>query len=370
MTDQIEMYWKCSACGTINGGLSKKCGERVISGSGCGKPLDHQNWFMPKDLNNNLTDAEHIKQAKEGADWICEYCGSTQRNSLGDCAVCGGDREFSKKKESKQHHKTLQQHHKTESDQLPLFKPSKWPIIAGTTLSAIILIGILIWAFTPKYIDANVRSVAWVGKVNVERYRKIKEEGWSPSYDAESIRHEGNRVHHHDQVKIGSHKESYVVSVTCGQTCNTVSVPRVCTSNKNGMASCTGGGTRQQCTTKYCNETRYRTVDDYEDVPRYQMWYSWYVWRWRHHRTVQSDGTDLRPYPPTKEQIALNKDCNGKEHERQSNVSYSYECLFTDVEGKRHKYYPITEFDFQQCTSGREANLKLVAGTVSVDEWY
>jgi hypothetical protein len=377
MTDQIEMYWKCSACDTVNGGLSKRCGERVIYGSGCGKPLDHKNWFMPEDLSKNLTVADHIKQAKEGPDWKCEYCGSTQRNSLGDCAVCGGDREFSKKKQprtkkkqtsSQSRSQTIRQTIPYRSD-LVLFLREFSPTVAGVILAAIAIIGILIWAFTPKYIDANVKSVAWSGKIDVERYRQIQEEGWDPPYDGENLRQEGSRIHHYDRVKVGSHDESYNVSVACGQNCTSVSVPRVCTPNNNGTASCTGGGLRQECTTKYCDETRYRTVDDYEDVPRYQMWYSWYAWRWRHHRTVRSEGVDLKPYPPT-DQIALNEGCIGQEHERHSDVSYSYECLFSDVDGKYRKYYPTTEFGFKQCTSGRKAKLKLVAGNVSIEKWY
>jgi len=425
MNDQIEMFWKCSACSTINGGLSKRCGERVVkggkvvlsSGEGCGNAcapsasargsrrcvewdsgnrfvlansadsgsarapgtclgeprtdLDHQNWFMPEDISKyaNLTEAVHIAQAREGGDWMCAYCGSTQRNSKGECAVCGGDREFS---HQKQINSSIPPTYREEPS--APFKKRKITLAAigiGITVlvTSILISSILIWIFTPRYVEAQVQSTAWTGVIQVERYKRIRDEGWDTPGDAEEIRDEGRRVHHHDSVKVGSHQESYNESVACGQDCRSVSIPRVCTSNNNGTANCTGGGTRQECTTKYCNETRYRTVDDYEDVPRYRTWYSWHAWRWRHQRNVHSGGSDLRPYPPDKNQIRLNAGCTGREKEKQSLVKYTFRCTFRDEKSKVRTYDPSTESEYQQCTQGRSAKLKLVVGTVSVEKW-
>jgi hypothetical protein len=385
VADQIEMFWQCSACGTINGGLSKRCGERVVkdgkvvlsSGEGCGKDMDHQNWFMPQDISKyaNLTEDKHIAQAKEGADWMCAYCGSTQRNSRGGCAVCGAGRELSNELQSeKRIHQPAYEgptyRELNYEDSLPPARSNKKRNILFAVGAGVVLVsGILIWIFTPRYVDAQVQSAAWTSVVQVERYKRIRDEGWHAPGDAEEVRDEGRRVHHHDRVQTGTKQEHYTERVACGQNCTTVSVPRVCTSNKNGTATCTGGGTTQQCTTKYCNEPRTRTVPVYEDVPRYQNWYSWHAWRWRHQRKVGSSGSDLRPHPPNKNRINLNVGCTGKEKERQGAPEYTYKCTFRDEDGEVRTYEPSAEGDYQQCTTGRAATLKLVAGMVSIKEW-
>jgi hypothetical protein len=99
--DHIELWWKCSTCGTVNGGLSKKCGQRVIrngkvslnTNDGCGKAQDTEKWFDPIDDSHAaaLTNTNHIKQATSGADWKCTYCKSTQRRLDGSCVNCGGE---------------------------------------------------------------------------------------------------------------------------------------------------------------------------------------------------------------------------------------------------------------------------------------
>ena len=40
---------------------------------------------------------------------------------------------------------------------------------------------------------------------------------------------------------------------------------------------------------------RSRTVDDYSDVPRYEPFFTWTSWQWRHERDATLDGADLAP---------------------------------------------------------------------------
>jgi hypothetical protein len=401
--DQIEMYWKCSACGTVNGGLSKVCGTRVVvrgkvytdSGQGCGKPQDREEWFMPDDIskNANLVDSEDIAKATCGVDWYCAYCGSTQRKSNGECAVCGGDKESSEEDRNGKKAKNTSIHKKLLRDTSPHKETvtSNQPSYSERTLSPqyslppnqesrnilpfaiggailVMLIGFIIWLSTPRYVDAKVQSASWVGTVHVERLIRINDSGWYAPSDAEDIRLEGLRVHHYDHVLYGSHIEPYQVQVTCGQTCRSISVPRFCTSNKNGTASCSGGGSRQECSTKYCSETRNRVVNDYREESRYQMWHSWYVWRWHHNRDVQSSGNNVQVYEPTADKIALNSNCVDKEQERRSAVEFKYQCTFLGNDGKPLVYEPMTEQEFQQCTMGRLVRFKFAWGSKQV-EW-
>lgn len=386
--DQIEMWWECSTCGTINGGLSKKCGERVIkdgkvtkgSGEGCGKPQDREEWFMPDDIsvNANLTDAGDIAKAKAGADWYCGYCGSTQRRTNGECASCGGDKEASKEDRNGKYDlkevikeartKLPTQRHETFPPPLsPVTKRNILPFAIGGA-ALVLLVWFFVWLFTPRYVEAKVQSVSWLGTVHVERYSRFPDSGWYAPGDAEDVHLEGSRIHHYDHVLVGSHQVPYIDREPCGQDCRSVSVPRSCRTNKNGSASCSGGGSRRECSTRYCSVTRYRTVNDYRDEPRYQMWYSWYVWRWRHNRDVNSSGTNLEPYEPSGVQLALNTSF-GKEQERRSQAEFRYNCTFLGEDGKTQTYEPRSEQEFKRCTPGRRVRLKFIAGSMSVERW-
>lgn len=83
----IELFWQCSICTHIEGGLKKKC-------TNCGKTrTEKEQDIWPDDLSeaNALRDPEKIRQAHAGPDWHCAFCGSSQRRSDGKCSECGSD---------------------------------------------------------------------------------------------------------------------------------------------------------------------------------------------------------------------------------------------------------------------------------------
>jgi hypothetical protein len=53
------------------------------------------------------------------------------------------------------------------------------------------------------------------------------------------------------------------------------------------------------------------------------MHYSWKVWRWGHNRNVVESGASTETFWPSKEKVALNKGCTGKEKERTSKNQFS-----------------------------------------------
>ncbi len=180
------MYWKCFACGTINGGLSKRCGDRVIkngkvtknSGEGCGKHQDREEWFSPEDIsvNANLTDANDIAKAEAGVDWFCGYCGSTQRGTNGECVVCGGDKKASKEDREGKYHPHLDEHIKHTINE-PKDKSKFTKFVVGGLFVVPTLLG-LFGLLTPRHVDAKVQSVSWTGTVHVERYSRFPDSGW------------------------------------------------------------------------------------------------------------------------------------------------------------------------------------------------
>jgi hypothetical protein len=249
---------------------------------------------------------------------------------------------------------------------LPRYRPSLGVIaaVAGVTLLALIFFLV----FRTKTLDATVSAVAWSRTVSVDRYQVYGHEGWSPGGGAFDVQDRGSRVHHYDHVLVGHHREPYQESYTCGETCTTVrgtctTTPRNCTSNKNGSATCTGGDRvcspdTKSCVPKTCTRTAYRTVDDYEDQPRYQNWYAWKAWEWGHNRDVRVGDSTTSTYWPSEEQIRLSVGLAPGEQERESGRTEHYAVVMLGG-GDRYTYEPHSDEEFKRFSVGDTRRIKV-----------
>lgn len=224
-----------------------------------------------------------------------------------------------------------------------------------------------------KEVDVTVESVSWDRVVHVDRYTTVHHDGWSPDGDAFNIQEEGRRIHHYDHVRVGSHTEHYTERVACGQDCRTVkgscyTTSRTCTSNKNGSATCTGGDRvcspdTTSCTTRYCNQDRTRTVDDYVEQPAYRMWYSWDRWEWVPNRDVHETGSTLENVSwPSEDKIHLGKNIGPGENERERGRDESFSVVMRDSEDS-YTYHPKTESEFGRFSVGSPHHLKVGLAT-------
>lgn len=241
------------------------------------------------------------------------------------------------------------------------------PLMFGAVALGCILLGTLFYfLFRTRIVDASVTSASWAQMVHVERYQVVPDSGFNESKpgDAFDVRYEGERHHHYIQVQDGTKTEYY--QEACGQDCTTTpkscyTTPVTCTNNNNGFKTCSGGDQRctggdRVCHTKYCQ--RERQVPKYKDVSVEESWYTWKVWRWKHHRNVVAEGNDNNPYWPSEERIGLNRDCTGGEKER-TRTSASYHVVFTDVEGDKHPYSPKSENEFRGLVPGTKRQVKV-----------
>src|SRR6478609_995788 len=260
---QIEMHWYCATCNHDNRGRDLGCAN-------CGKPREAEEDLMPSDTRTapTITDPELLRKATAGANWSCHYCQSSQRRLDGACARCGAPAdEGTTEGELPRQQQTAPpiSADVADDDPPPSFRPA-WARHAAIIAGALAVLGALIWVlFVPHPRDVRVAAVSWRHSIEIERFKLVREDGWSPPSDAIGPTVEGMRVHHYDHRLVGSHSERYTVQVACGQTCTPIprSCSESCTSNRNGFAtcrtSCTGGG--QSCSTKYCSEGRTRSVD-------------------------------------------------------------------------------------------------------------
>lgn len=310
---QIELVWKCSACGVKNLGRFTVC-------QNCGDPKDDsEEYEMPAQTESvaSVTDPALLRMANAGAHWSCTYCGSAQRAYSHFCVNCGASLEASSP--SPRDGVGMRQEPLRALVPLSASKPSKgWGyllLVLGSFFT--FLVGTCVWASktTPPRpapeplvtqpprteFTGVVEQLAWTRTSTVQRWQLVPHEAFASEVPAGavSVLAAGNRVHHHEdvfdhdetvyvdvEVPDGYATESYTERVECGEDCTTTprscrqrcsGSPRrckeVCTNSKNGFASCrtecSGGdehcwddcsGGDKRCRTKYCDEKRTRRV--------------------------------------------------------------------------------------------------------------
>jgi hypothetical protein len=369
----IELLWTCSTCEfPDNLGLSRNCKR-------CGKTKDaYDVERFPEDLTaaNALT-GEKDQKAKAGPDWICKYCGTLQNSLERCCENCGGDKLGTKKlyenvdTSAVSSATTEEELQKTSKiSKLKTLIQSKY-IIGLFLVGAFALIFSLI--FRTKIVDTQVFAVAWEHNVIIDRYQVYRRDGWDPESKAFDISNEGKRIHHYDRVKVGSHREPYKDRYQCGEDCHTVrgscyTTPIRCSNNKNGSGSCSGGDRvcspdYRSCSPKYCTRTAYKTVDDFEDQPRYRNWYSWKVWDWGYNRTVKHSGTSIKTSWPKESELVVPLAEGEQERRRQE---ASYKVTFSDDEQEKYSIEPKTLSEFRRYDIGSRYKLKVSFANIEV----
>jgi hypothetical protein len=378
---QIEMLWRCSVCAHKgNRGLK----DRYCCN--CGHKKDESDpEYMPADMSRAAAlSGDDERRAKAGADWICKYCESSQNQLNKCCGNCGtterGDRlQGGLGADVAAYERGRAESHAAASTPPPWSTEPEhrapqlswyrfWlhrAVLRIVIVTAVVFLGWLVWwLFAPRVVEAKVSQLYWQHDTQIERYQVYRREGWSPSLGSFDVMPLGLRHHHFDRVHVGSHREPYQESYTCGETCTTSASSTSCSSNANGTATCrTTPGTRS-CTPRYCSRTAYRTVQDYENVSRRQMWFGWREWDWGHHRTITRSGFGHATTWPAESEIKAW--LNDGERERSSRHA-SYKVTFADVaDGDAYVLRP-SEAGFRALELGDRRKLKVTnAGSVEV----
>ncbi len=388
---EIEMLWTCSVC--------KHSGNRGLKDRyccNCGHKKDASDpERMPDDTSEAAALAgEEKRKAEAGSDWICKYCQANQNQLNKHCGNCGGDKDGTRLvspaqaevigrevredfqeavRETERIGRELDEYSERRArasyqptwsgDPLPdrMRRVSGW-LAAGLALA--LIVWFLFWLFTPHVVDTKVSQLYWQHDTTIERYAIHRHEGWTPSFDAIEAVPLGMRHHHYDRVHVGSHREPYQDRYACGQDCSTSPSYTTCSSNSNGTARCTKHGGTRSCSTKYCYRTEYRTVQDYENVSRKQMWFMWKAWDWAYHRTVSRSGfTHDTTWPKESDLTAWLAD---GERERSSRHA-SYKITFTDLKDGDTYFIRPNETQFAAYDMRERFKLKVNnAGSVEV----
>jgi Zn-finger in Ran binding protein and others len=80
-----EGKWRCPYCASVNRGADLAC-------KGCGATRDKDVSFFLEDDAPEVTDAALLAQARSGADWLCQFCQTSNPPAESHCRNCGAER--------------------------------------------------------------------------------------------------------------------------------------------------------------------------------------------------------------------------------------------------------------------------------------
>ena len=369
-----EGKWRCVRCSTVNLG-------RFVNCQTCGVKRDDDVKFFLDDDAPEVTDAEQLRQANAGADWVCQYCGGNNRAFDSRCTSCGNTRSTEDKQlieetlgvddwsEEAQKATATSTFPTSANFQAALPKTSffKTRLFKVGLLSLgilapffIILFGVLVYVSTLSYpVDVEVTGLEWQRSIATEEYRTVTETAWEGQVPTGvRVQSSERALHHTDQVPTGSRQvpETYSEQVSDGTE------RYVCgrKNKKNGYFE-----------DVYCTRTKYKTVTKtrtrsetiYQGVPVYRTRYTYLVDKWMPAGEKATSGTDFSPQWAT---VAVDN-----VRTRESGRKESYNLVCKELGGKNKllkiKLTPETWSKFQNGMR-LHGKINFFGSLVSIDE--
>lgn len=271
-----EGSWKCPNCQTRNRGREVKC-------SACGQAREGVA-FEYDEGAAAVGDAEGLSLAHGGADWLCGYCGTSNRSGTGSCRQCAGERKDGKVRETGDWTPPgAKPSGAAASRNADAFVLPSWEKRLAAGFSLLILF-LTFLATRERDRVVTIASVAWERSIEVQKVMPVVESDWVLPARAREISRR-SEVHHQRQVLIGRHSVKRTTT------------ERVMTGTrqvKSGTKDMGNGFFKDVYRTEpiYENRPRERWVEEpiYRHEPVYQTRYTYEVQRWKTLRTERASG--------------------------------------------------------------------------------
>ena len=200
----IEMFWRCGACRSLNPGITGPEGDSLKC-SNCGKVRTTEPFEFPTDLGAApILSGTFAERAREAPLWQCPYCRGSVRDSRGECETCGAERRRNRParspatspyappppaptaRESIPPYVAAAPSEPSEPVRPPTYPPDSPTIGFGRVvllvLAALLLLGgaaaFSRWAFAPSRTTVRVESMRWTWTSKFEVYRVRGGGGW------------------------------------------------------------------------------------------------------------------------------------------------------------------------------------------------
>lgn len=310
-----EGRWDCEHCGTT--GLA----GRELSCPKCGhRRPENVTFYLPEEAGE-VTDEELKKRAKAGADWVCEWCGSSNVALRGTCLQCGAEKGTSPSQQVKSYEASAVPRSGDAARPEPTPPPepaSKFPVpiiaIVVVLLLACAVGGFLLFRTTET--TATVTGVSWERTIDIEVLDTVTKEAATIPAGGRKVREKQVQVE--ETVQTGT--ETYV----CGQK-----------DLGNGM---------------FEDEECERPV--YETRQRNETVYVYEIDEWVVDRTEEASGNDYSPYWPRSD---LDDD------EREGERTETYTVLVEDTENGETYNVEMDEDRWKTYEAGQQVNVAVNA---------
>lgn len=365
-----EGKWRCQQCSTINLGRNLNC-------LSCGVKRNDDVKFFLEDEAPQIDDANLLRQANAGADWVCRYCGGNNRAFEPRCSSCGSTRSNADKQlieesrgindwsEAAQKAARFAAQNSSATQPKKSFLGSRWLKFGLLGLGIfgalfVALFAALVYISTLVYpAEIEVTNLEWTRTISLEEYKTVEETAWEGEVPKDArVQSQTRAVHHTDKVADGTRTvpETYTEQVADGEE------KYVCgkTNKKNGYFE-----------DKYCTRTKYKSVTKtrnkteivYRDVPIYKTRYVYLIDKWIPAGEKILSGTNFNPRWET---IQVD---NIKTREAGRTENYNLICKELGGKNKLHKFKVSAE-NWSKFQSGMilHGKTNFFGKLVSIDE--
>lgn len=198
-----EGKWRCRYCSNVNRGAELACG-------GCGAQRDKDVVFFLEDDAPEVTDERLLAVAHAGADWLCQFCQTSNRPELTQCVQCGAEKGTSPSRPVREILGAS-----TPVAPLSAAAPAtpKTPRSRGclATLVVLLLLGMGLCATTTYFAlrktneTLTVAGFEWQRAIPVEAFRTVRDSAWEDAVPRDArVVSRRREVHHTDQVQTGT----------------------------------------------------------------------------------------------------------------------------------------------------------------------
>ncbi|MEM9541258.1 MAG: zinc finger protein [Cyanobacteria bacterium P01_E01_bin.42] len=180
-----EGRWDCPTCGTRGIlGRYRECDN-------CGAPRPEGVRFYLPENAPNVTNTEQLAIARGGADWICEYCGSSNRAQEENCMECGAPKSNATQAVKEYSMGTVPRSAAPPTPSRPSRIPATVPRshtsqsrgqrkrLAIVAIAASGIVGLTLFFTLPRTVEATVSGLNWERKITVERLTTQTKSDWS-----------------------------------------------------------------------------------------------------------------------------------------------------------------------------------------------
>lgn len=283
----VENKWICSSCQAENLGRHMEC-------QACRNPKDKSE----KDILSGpsappVSDAELLRQAQQGPNWVCAFCEGQVRNEHGKCVNgCGAPRPAEPSTPAPRPLPTgvpgpgVPRYPSWDS---PSFFSVRFWMDKRVLISmgAFALVMILVFFIVPREVTAKVDRLHWSRTALLRQRTLMHGEGWGTPFG--SFNSSCASKYYGDERCRPYQCRPHSVSYECNCTSRSCDCRTSCSDNGNGFSTC-----KERCSTcrtcSTCTRTEYDTC--YETCPVYRDWCSYDYYEWPQIAAQETSGTE------------------------------------------------------------------------------